>query len=516
MIAAINTTSLGGFLVIMAIVAAISLWASRRNKSTSDFLAAKGSLTAGQNGWAIAGDYLSSASLLGGVGLMFLGGLDGMYIAASTVMGFVLVLLLIAERMRNAGKFTIGDVLAQRLNQRPVRTAVGVSALAVSIVYLLSVLVGGGVVIRALLGFSYPASVLLTMGLMLGFVLLGGMLGASYVQIFKAFILVTLVATMVIWVLGKSDFSLNQLFTRAAERHPAGQGFLNSGLLFKDDIDTISLFMAFTFGVAGLPHVLIRFFTVPNAVAARRSLGYGLTIVTSVLLVTTILGAGARALLPAVDLARIDPGGNLAVPVLAQFLGGGEGSTGGDLFLAIFSGVAVATILAVVAGIIIASAGTIAHDLWRNVVRGGRMSDREEFVVARIGAAVVAVVATVLAIAAGEGFNTALLVALGFSIAAASNVPALILTLTWPRFNTTGAVTGIVVGMVSAVALIVLSPPVWPGPASAGSPIELTNPAIIAMPLGFLGCYVGTLLSRRREAGYEELLVRQHTGLGAA
>lgn len=515
--AAVNLTTLAGFLAVLAIVAGITVWASRKSRSTSQFLTAEGSLSAGQNAWAIAGDYMSSATLLGGTGLVFVAGLDGMYLLVAALIGFVIVLLLIAERMRNSGKFTLGDILAFRLKERPIRAAMGFGTLTVSVVYLLSVIVGGGVLMNALLGFSFTVSVLLTMAILVAFVLAGGMLATSWVQIIKAFLLVTLVSTLAIWVLGENGFSLNALFADAAQRHPAGEAYLANGLLWTNEISAISTFMAFAFGVAGLPHVLIRFFTVPDADSARRSVGWGTIIIGAVFIAVILIGFGARTVLPDSTVARIDPAGNLTAPILAEYLGGGKGSLGGDLLLAFFGGVALATILAVMAGIIIASSGIIAHDLWKNVVRRGRMSDREEVLVARVGAAAVAAAATVLALAAGSGFNLALLVALAFSIAAGANAPAMLLALTWRRFNTTGAITGMFTGLVSAVVLIVLSPAVWPGPDSEGSPVELANPAILAIPLGFLGCYLGTVFSRREPRAstlFNELLVRQHTGLG--
>src|SRR3712207_5502536 len=285
-------------------------------------------------------------------------------------------------------------------------------------------------------------------------------------------------------------------------------------------IDTVSLGLALVLGTAGLPHILMRFFTVPNAKAARSSVVWAMFIIGVFYLLTTFIGFGARAFLGPEGEEAAGTGGNLAAPNLAQFLGGGEGTFGGDLFLAVIAGVAFATILAVVAGLVLSASAAVSHDIWSNIVRKGKDSDHEEVVVARIAAISIGVIAIAIAVIGGSGLNVSFMVGLAFAVAASANFPALLLALTWRRFNTTGAVTGVLFGVISAIALVIVSPKVWPGADSVtGSPIgwTLSNPGILSIPLGFLGCWLGTVLSQERgaERTYHELYVRSETGLGA-
>jgi cation/acetate symporter len=303
---------------------------------------------------------------------------------------------------------------------------------------------------------------------------------------------------------------------RAPAHSTDGEAFLGPGLFFGKPLDTVSTIVAFALGTAGLPHILMRFLTVPDGRAARRSVGWAVGVIGTFYLLVSIVGFGARDILGQAGEKAVGTGGNLAAPLLAQNLGGGAGTFGGDVFLAAISAVAFATILAVVAGLVMAAAGAVAHDVYANVVRSARASEHEELRVARIGAVCVAVVAMAIAILAGKGFNIQFLVSLTFAVAASANFPALWLALTWRRFNTTGALVGVAAGLVSSIALIVLSPAVWPGPDSEGSPFPIVNPAIVSVPLGFLACWAGTLLGRE-EAGdrYTELRVRADTGFGA-
>jgi cation/acetate symporter len=323
-------------------------------------------------------------------------------------------------------------------------------------------------------------------------------------------------ATIVLslFVLGKIGWNPIDIFDRAQAQSDDGAAYLAPGLNFTNPIDTISLGLALLLGTAGLPHILMRFFTVPDAKAARSSVVWAVGLIGAFYVMTTFLGFGARALLgESGTTGSVDEAGNLAAPLLAQTVGGGAGSIGGDAFLAIIAAVAFATILAVVAGLVISASGAVAHDVWSNVIRKGRDSEHEEVNVARVAAFAIGAISIAIAIAGGSDLNVSYMVGLAFAVAASANFPALLLALTWRRFNTTGAVTGVLLGTVSSVGLVLLGPDVASDPL-----IELTQPAIISVPLGFIGCILGSLLSReetKAERGFDELYVRAETGLGA-
>jgi cation/acetate symporter len=343
------------------------------------------------------------------------------------------------------------------------------------------------------------------------------MLATTWVQIVKAVLLMTATFILSLLVLNRIGWNPVDLFNQSADNHPEGTRYLEPGLQFTNPVDTVSLGLALVLGTAGLPHILMRFFTVPNAKAARNSVVWAMFLIGAFYLMTTCLGFGARAILGEGGVEAAGKGGNLAAPILAEELGGGPGTTGGDLFLAIIAAVAFATILAVVAGLVISASGAVAHDVWSNIVRRDRDSEHEEVVVARFAAIGIGAIAIGIALLGGAALNVSFMVGLAFAVAASANFPALLLALTWPRFNTTGAVTGVLFGVVSSIALIVMSPTVWPGPDGEGSPFGLTNPGIISIPLGFFGCWLGTMLSRERHAEhtFHELNVRAETGIGA-
>jgi cation/acetate symporter len=522
-LAAVNTTAVVIFAVILSITLGITYWASQRMTGATTFYAAGRRITAPQNGLAISGDYLSAASFLGIAGLIYLYGFDGFLYSIGFLVAFLTVMFLLAERMRNAGKFTIADVLAFRLNERPARVAAAIGTLSVAAFYLIAQMVGAGVLIEKLVGISFTLSVLITGTFMLCYVVFGGMLATTWVQIVKAVLLMAGIVVMSIFVLERVGFNPVELFNRAESNTTAQSTFsLAPGTFLKSDVDTISLGLALVLGTAGLPHILMRFFTVPNAKAARSSVVWAMFLIGFFYLLTTVIGFGARALLGESGVAAAGKGGNLAAPNLAQELGGGSGTFGGDLFLAAIAGVAFATILAVVAGLVLSASSAVAHDVWSSIIRKGRDSEREEVMVAKIAAVAIGALAMLVAILGGEGLNVSFMVGLAFAIAASANFPALVLALTWRRFNTTGAVCGVAAGLGSALALIVISPIVWGGPpgepdTGAFTWYDLNNPGIISIPLGFLGCIAGTLLSRRREEErtFDELLVRSETGLGA-
>jgi cation/acetate symporter len=519
--ASINVEAVVIFAIVLSITLAITYWASKRAKSAVGFYAAGRQITGAQNGLAISGDYLSAASFLGIAGLIYLYGFDGFLYSIGFLVAFLTVMFLLAERMRNAGKYTMADVLAFRLNERPARSAAALGTMAVVAFYLIAQMVGAGVLIQALVGIDFSLSVIITGIFMLCYVVFGGMVATTWVQIIKAVLLMIGIVVMSIFVLGKVGFNPIELFNKADANKGAESTFsLAPGGLYTEPIDTVSLGLALVLGTAGLPHILMRFFTVPNAKAARGSVVWAIFIIGFFYLLTTFIGFGARAFLGESGVEAAGKGGNLAAPNLAQFLGGGEGTFGGDLFLAVIAGVAFATILAVVAGLVLSASSAVAHDIWSNVVRKGRDSEDEEVWVARIAALAIGGIAIVVAVIGGAGLNVSFMVGLAFAVAASANFPALILALTWPRFNTMGAVTGVVFGVVSAIFLVVVSPKVWPGADSeTGSPIgwTLANPGIISIPLGFIGCWLGTVLSSERgaERTFHELHVRSETGLGA-
>lgn len=520
--AELRALPLSVFGVVLAITLVITWWASRRTSTATEFWAAGRGITGFQNGWAIAGDYMSASSFLGFAGLIFLFGVDAFVGLMAALVAFLPVLLFMAERMRNSGKFTVADVLSFRLQERPARMVAALGTLSVVAVYLVAQMVGAGVLIQALTGVSFTPAVILVGAFMLIYVIFGGMLATTWVQIIKAVLLMTAGVVVTVWVLAEVGFNFSELFRRAAGNHAAGDAYLAPGLQFTSDLGLISFGIAFLLGTAGLPHILMRFFTVPDARAARSSVGWAMLLIGAFYVMVMIIGVGARALLGRAEEAAVGTGGNLAVPTLAEKLGGGGGSAGGDVFLAVIAAVALATILAVVAGLVISASGAVAHDLWSNVVRKGRDSEHEEVWVAKIAAVGIGIVAIVVSLAGGAGFNVSALVGLAFCFASSANFPALLLALWWPRFNTRGAVTGMLTGVISSLVLIVLSAPVWPGAKSdTGSPLGdlgLDNPAIFAIPLGFLGCFIGTLLGgeeRGAERTFHELNVRSETGVGA-
>jgi cation/acetate symporter len=520
-IAAINVEAVVIFAIVLSITLGVTYWASQRARSAVGFYAAGRQITGTQNGLAISGDYLSAASFLGIAGLIYLYGFDGFLYSIGFLVAFLTVMFLLAERMRNAGKYTFADVLAFRLNETPARAAAALGTLAVVAFYLIAQMVGAGVLIQALVGIDFSLAVILTGAFMLCYVIFGGMVATTWVQIIKAVLLMCGILVMSIFVLAKVGFNPIELFNKADANKGAESTFsLGPGTFLPEPIDTVSLGLALVLGTAGLPHILMRFFTVPNAKAARSSVVVAIFLIGFFYLLTTFIGFGARAFLGEAGVEAAGKGGNLAAPNLAQFLGGGEGTFGGDLFLAVIAGVAFATILAVVAGLVLSASGAMAHDVWSSIVRKHQESEHEEVVVAKIAAFAIGIIAIVIAVIGGAGLNVSFMVGLAFAVAASANFPALLLALTWRRFNTTGAITGVLFGVISAIVLVIVSPKVWPGADSdTGSPIgwTLSNPGIVSIPLGFIGCFLGTMLTREHHAErtYNELFVRSETGLGA-
>ena len=515
-LAAVDAPGLAAFFVVLGITLGTTFVASRRTRTATDYWAAGRSVSGLQNGLAISGDFLSAATVLGGVGLAYLFGFDVLFYQVPAFVGFLLLLLILSDRLRNAGRFTTADLLAMRLRERPARLVSAAGTLAVIILYLIAQLVGAGVLIEALIGLPYWVAVLATAAFTTGYVVFGGMLATTWVQIIKAVLMGLAVVVLAILVLERFDFSVTRLVDEARAASPHGGAYLQPGLFLTSPLDAASLSLAFVFGVLGLPHILIRFFTVPDARAARSCAFYTTLIIGGVWILIGLIGFGARAILGTEGEKPAGEGGNLAAPVLAEALGGGAGSLGGDLLFAVVAAIAFATILAVVAGLLISASGTFAHDVWPQT-RGRDADDAQRLIVGRGASICVGVLGIVIALLAGGGLNVAFLIGLTFSVAASVNFPVLLLSLTWRGFTATGAVCGAVCGLVSSVALIVVSPDVWPG--DTGSPIgwTLANPGIVSIPLGFAGCVLGSLLGRERASveAFSELQVRAESGLGA-
>lgn len=527
------------FVVVVLITVAITFWASRHNKTAADYYAGGREFTGVQNGFAVAGDYMSAASFLGISGAIALSGYDGFLYSIGFLVAWLVALLLVAELLRNSGRFTMADQLAFRMRQRPVRTAAATSTVVVSIFYLLAQMVGAGALVALLLGVENEGltknlTIVGVGALMIFYVTVGGMKGTTWVQIVKAVLLMGGTILITILVLAKFDFNISDMLGTAADNSGKGSAFLEPGLKYgvstTSKIDFISLGLALVLGTAGLPHILIRFYTVPTARQARKSVLWAIGLIGSFYLMTLVLGFGAAALVKGDEKEQIAAsGGNLASPLLAESVGGGPGSTGGAVLLAVISAVAFATILAVVAGLTLTSASSVAHDLYANVWKRGEVTEKEEVHTARIAAFVIGGVAILLAIPA-QKLNIAFLVALAFAVAASANLPALLYNLFWKRFNTSGAVWSIYGGLISSVALVIFSPVVsGKGLDPAGKNLSLLptdidiswfpleNPGIVSIPIGFLCGFIGTMLAKDRDAEehYVELDVRAMTGAGA-
>jgi cation/acetate symporter len=520
------------FVLFVAATLAITFWASRHTKDAVDYYAGGRSFTGFQNGLAIGGDYMSAASFLGIAGIIALSGYDGFLYSIGFLVAWLVALLLVAELMRNSGKYTMADVLAFRMSPRPVRTAAGVSTIVVSIFYLLAQMVGAGALVGLLFGITgttAKAGTIVVVGLlMVVYVVLGGMKGTTWVQIVKAVLLMTGAALVTLLVLGHFGFNLSSLLGDAAQQSGKGNAFLEPGLKYgveakglTSKLDLVSLGLALVLGTAGLPHILIRFYTVPTAKDARKSVIWGIGIIGVFYLLTLVLGFGAAALVGSKAIAAQNKAGNTAAPQLAESVGKLIfGDVGGTILLAVIAAVAFATILAVVSGLTLASSSSFAHDLYAHVFKRGKATERQELLVARIAAFVIGAVAIVLGILA-QNQNVAFLVALAFAVAASGNLPAILYSLFWKRFNTAGAVSAIYGGLLAAVVLVFFSP-VGSGTETSLFPnsdfhwFPLENPGIVSIPFGFLCGYIGTILSKEFNASkYAEIEVRSLTGVGA-
>jgi cation/acetate symporter len=496
------------FLLIVALTLAVTWWAARRTRSTREFYAAGRSVSAFQNGLALAGDYMSAASFLGIAGLVALRGYDGMIYATGWLVGWPALMFLVAEPLRNLGKFTFADVVAFRLRQVPVRIAAACGGILTVLFYTIAQMVGAGNLIALMFGVRYEWAIVAVGAVMLAYVLFGGMIATTWVQIIKAVLLLFGVTVLTALVVARFDFSLAQVYGSVAARY--GQSALEPGGLVTDPVDAVSLGLALMLGLLGLPHILMRFYTVPDARAARASVLYATGFIGYFYLIIPIVGFGAAALVGRETIARIDGGGNMAAPLVAELLGGTP-------FLGFIAAVAFATILAVVAGLTLAGASALSHDIFTHAIRKGDATEYEQIRVAKLATVAFGALAVGLGILF-KGQNVAFMVGLAFAIACSANFPPLLMSIVWRRFNTVGAVAAILSGALLSVVLIVLSPTVWVDIFKYPAPIfPLRNPAIVSMSVAFAAGIAGSLLTREpsAEARFDDEKLRTYLGMGA-
>ncbi len=516
---AVNPIAVTMFLAFVGATLIITKWAAGRTKSRSDFYAAGGGITGFQNGLAIAGDYMSAASFLGISALVFASGFDGLIYSIGFLVGWPIIMFLIAERLRNLGKFTFADVAAFRLKQTPIRTLAASSTLVVVAFYLIAQMVGAGQLIKLLFGLDYSTAVIAVGVLMVIYVLFGGMLATTWVQIIKAVLLLGGASFIALMVMVNVGFSFDTLFSRAIEVHPRADAIMGPGALVKDPISAISLGLALMFGTAGLPHILMRFFTVKNAKEARKSVFYATGFIGYFYILTFIIGFGA-IILVGTNPAYLDGsggllgGGNMAAVHLAH-------AVGGEMMLGFISAVAFATILAVVAGLTLSGAAAVSHDLYANVFARGKVDEKRELRVSRIATLSLGVIAILLGIVF-EKQNVAFMVGLAFAVAASTNFPILILSMFWKGLTTRGAVIGGGMGLATAVTLTILGPAVWVKVFGYAEPIfPYDAPGMFSMAAAFFGCWLFSVLDRSQQARdeaelFEGQLVRSQTGIGAS
>ncbi len=529
---ATNYEAIVMFLIFVLMTLGITFWAARRTKSAKDFYAAGGGITGFQNGLAIAGDYMSAASFLGIAGLVYTSGFDGLIFSVGWLVGWPIILFLVAERLRNLGKYTFADVASYRFQQTPIRTLAACGSLATVTFYLIAQMVGAGKLIQLLFGLDYIVAVVIVGVLMIAYVTFGGMLATTWVQIIKAVLLLSGASFMAFAVLAKFGFSPEALFTKATQVHTKGIAIMAPGALISDPVSAISLGMALMFGTAGLPHILMRFFTVSDAKEARKSVFYATGFIGYFYILTFIIGFGAIVLLLAPDangaypfLKAAPAAGKLANP--ADLIGGSNmaaihtaNAVGGSLFYGFISAVAFATILAVVAGLTLAGASAVSHDLYASVIAKGRASEHDEIRVSKITTVIIGIVSIFLGIAF-ENQNVAFMVGLAFVIAASANFPILLMSMFWGKMTTRGAVIGGWMGLISSVTLLVLGPTVWK--SVLGNPAAIfpyDNPGVFTIPLSFIAIWFFSITDNSQTAqderkAYEAQYIRSQTGLGA-
>ncbi len=505
------------FVVFVAATLGITYWASKRTRSRSDYYTAGGNITGFQNGLAMAGDFMSAASFLGISALVYTSGYDGLIYSLGFLVGWPMILFLIAERLRNLGRYTFADVASYRLQQKPIRTLSACGSLVVVALYLIAQMVGAGKLIQLLFGLDYHIAVVLVGILMVLYVLFGGMLATTWVQIIKAVLLLFGASFMAIMVMKATGFSFNRLFTEAMAVHPKGSAIMQPGGLVKDPISALSLGLGLMFGTAGLPHILMRFFTVADAREARKSVFWATGFMGYFYFLTFIIGFGAILLVganPAFKDASgaLIGGTNMAAVHLSN-------AVGGSLFLGFISAVAFATILAVVAGLTLAGASAVSHDLYASVIRKGQATEREELRVSKITVLVLGVVAIALGILF-EKQNIAFMVGLAFSIAASCNFPIILLSMYWSKLTTRGAMVGGWLGLLTAVVLMILGPTIWVQVLGHATPVyPYEYPALFSMLVAFVGTWLFSITDHSQQGALERAkfrgqFIRSQTGVG--
>ena len=518
----LNWHAIGMFFVFVLMTLGITYWAAGRSKSASDFYTAGGGITGKQNGLAIAGDFMSAATLLGLTAMIYGDGVDGYIYMVAFFVGWPIILFLMAERLRNLGKFTFADITAYRLSQGPVRTMAAISSLTVVCFYLVAQMVGAGQLIKLLFGLDYNVALVVVGVLMMVYVIFGGMVATTWVQIIKACMLLAGGTAIMLLAFAQFGFSLDTLLTKAMEVHRLGTNMLSPGKLLADPVTALSMGLGLMFGIAGLPHILMRFFTVTNAQEARKSVFYASGIIAFFFNVIAIMGLSAIVLVGTnpeffeggVVGGKLIGGGNMVALHLAK-------AAGGNLLLGFLSAVAFATILAVVAGLALAGASAISHDLSARVIMKGKASESSEIRVSKIATLGLGVVAVLLGMAF-EKMNVAFMVALAFGVASCANFPVLFMSMYWKGLTTRGALVGGYTGLISSVLFVVFSKSVWVDVLGNPAPLfPYTQPALFAMPLAFLAIYVFSKLdtsaqAQAERAAFDDQYVRAQTGVGAA
>ncbi|MBS4202182.1 sodium/solute symporter [Bacillus sp. FJAT-49732] len=505
-----NPTVIVLFLIIVAMTLWITYYAAKRTNTANEFYTAGGGLKGYQNGLAIAGDYLSAASFLGIAGAIALTGFDGFLFSIGYLVAYLVVMFIVAEPLRNLGKYTLADMINSRFDAKKVRATAALNTVTIVIFYMIAQLVGAGALIQLLFKIDYWIAVLIVGVMMTIYVMFGGMTATSWVQIIKAVLLMLGTIIISFLVLSRFHFNILEMFSTMKNATPLGEAYLNPGVKYTVPLDTISLMIALLLGTAGLPHILMRFFTVKDAKTARSSVIWATWIVGIFYVMTIFLGFGAAAFVGAESIKSSNAAGNMAAPLLAQVLGG-------DVLMSFVSAVAFATILAVVAGLVLSGASAFAHDIYGQIIKKGKASEKQQMKAAKYAALGVSVLSILLALFA-QNLNVAFLVSLAFCVAASANLPVIIYTIYWKRFNTTGAMTGMLAGLLSSLILVAISPNVISQVEGAafftGDPIfPLTNPALLSVPIGFIGGAIGTLLSSSQDAKrYAEVKVKANTG----
>ncbi|ASC76696.1 cation/acetate symporter ActP [Serratia sp. SRS-8-S-2018] len=513
----LNIQAIVMFILFVGATLYITYWASKRTRSRQDYYTAGGRITGLQNGLAIAGDFMSAASFLGISALVYTSGYDGLIYSIGFLIGWPIILFLIAERLRNLGRYTFADVASYRLQQKPIRTLSACGSLVVVALYLIAQMVGAGKLIQLLFGLNYHVAVILVGILMVLYVLFGGMLATTWVQIIKAVLLLAGASFMALMVMKSVNFDFNTLFAEAVKVHPKGIAIMSPGGLVSDPISALSLGLALMFGTAGLPHILMRFFTVSDAKEARKSVFYATGFIGYFYILTFIIGFGAILLVSANPAFKDATGAllggtNMAAVHLAN-------AVGGNFFLGFISAVAFATILAVVAGLTLAGASAVSHDLYASVIKNGKATERDELKVSKITVVVLGLVAIALGILF-EKQNIAFMVGLAFSIAASCNFPIIILSMYWSRLTTRGAMIGGWLGLLTAVILMILGPTIWVQILGHEKPIyPYEYPALFSMIVAFVGTWLfsitdSSLAGQQERERFRAQFVRSQTGLG--